>query len=288
MLTASGSLITAIKNSLADGAVGWAVVSVSEKSQTRVASVSGSVSGSTTGSTTGTITGGEGEVTGSTSGSVTGSTSSTPTTEVVTLVGLTASHLPISVGATTRMRINYESHAADGAFAYGVLEWNNSQYRSTDSALNTTIMALATAFVTPGDAALIAVLNAGPQTSTAIPAGLLSAIAASLAGSTAGWAVKAVNPTHLPDGSTQTTVIVNSTAGIVTVVDGNGTAHKIPSTISYLYTISALGTLVDAAVIMNGARWATTDSALAATMTAMASAFLAAQGTSLATALASV
>lgn len=279
MLNASAGLITALKASLANSGHGWTVASVSETSDTRLSAVSVSGSVSTAQVPSDGVNPPTVNVTGSTS------SSNASITTVKTTIDLVATGLPIASSSAAQMKMTYQSVAVDGSFSYGVIVWTGKQYKTTDAALNTTITGLASTWQSAGDTALKDLLNAGAASNThgvvSIPSGLLNAVKASLAGTAAGWEVRGRHAAALADGSTQVTVIVHSATGIVQLTDTNGDTHLVPTTISYLYTVDAAGSLTDATLMMQGAGWRTTDSTLFATLKTMGETWLTAQGTTL-------
>lgn len=299
MRTASGTLISALKSSLADSTAGWAVTAVQETSATRLSDVSGSVTGETHGETTGSISGstsgsivaGAGDVTGSTTGSVTGyvtgsvsgSTSSTSTTVVKTAVTLAAAGIPAAVGAPTSLALAYTSIWTDGAFSGGVIQWQGAELASADAVLDSTIRTLASTYVAGRDTALAAVLGAGPQAGLSIPADLLAAIKTSLADTAAGWHVRShvVNPIGpATDRQVQHTIGLGSELLRIPVA-----GNLMRGQLTYIATVSALGALIEARVLLNGAEWRSTDTALNSTILAAASDFTSAQATTVTGAL---
>mgnify|MGYP003385517215 CR=1 FL=1 len=249
MQTASAGLISALKSSLADSAAGWAVVDIDETTDKARQTT----------------------VTATDAGAV--STTSTSVVTVRLRLKLVAQSVPIAVGAKSALRMTYTQVTEDGSFTEGQIGWGSSVLRTTDSALNTTIVTLAAPFLTAGDDALKATLQAGPQAGLAIPADLLTAIKASLASPAAGWQVRGFNRIVLDDGTAQAAVVLNSLESIVTVGTIDGTRVAVPCVLSYLYTLSARQILMDAKIMVDGLEWRTLDAALSSTIIGLAAAY---------------
>ncbi len=257
MQTASTGLISALKTSLADTSAGWAVIDVDESSSTfsRV-----------------TVATGDG--------------ASTDVTITRTRISLAAASIPIATGSKATLRMTYTQVQIDGSYDHGEIAYGHAVYRTTDTALNTTIVALAGPYLTGGDAALTATLAAGPQAGLTIPAELLSAIKTSLASTSAGWQVRGYNRVIMDDGTVQGSIVLNSTAALITIPTVEGTTVAVPCCLSYLFTRSARGLITDAKLMIDGLEWRTLDAALQTMVLQMADAYQTARTTTLTTELA--
>lgn len=270
---ASGGFITALEASLANGAHGWAVTGVTERSETRLSAVSvtGSTTGSVTGSTSGTITGGEGSVTGSVTGSTTGSTSSTNTSITVDVltVSLEAANLRLP-GSAAPMRLTYVSTKVDTVFTSAVIRQAGAELTSTDASLEATMRGLAAAFQTAQDAALTTALGGPVAVTPTAPAtasgALIAALKASLADPAAAWSViggtttTSKEPAQEPGGALEMVVaridhIVALSSPLVRVAVG----ARPPLSISYIGSTDAEGTYLESRLYVDGRLFMATD-----------------------------
>lgn len=300
---ASAGFITALKASLANGSAGWAVKSVTETSATRLSNVAGILAATSGGG--GTITGGEGTI-AAVSGAG-GSVAAAATTRVTTTVTLEAANMRLSGSAVTPMRFVYSAIKDDGVFASAVIRLDGSELTTTDSALNSTINTLVTAFQAAKDTALTTALGTSPVSAgsdaLAVPSDLLIAVKASLANSDHDWLVQGRSEQLLPrpptvqDGSgrpeTRTCITVSlisrvtrdaDTLAIVTGVvipsDSN-----IPGTVTYMAQIDEQGALAEAQIMVGASLWRTTDSALHSQIIALGDTFMTTRHSDIVTAL---
>lgn len=261
MPNASAGLIAALKASLANSAAGWAVTSVRETSTVRVASVTGSVAGSASG----TISEGSGTLTGST----TGSTNSTSSTKEITTIALKATAPALS--------LIYETSYVDGAFTEAWIQIDGASLRTTDSALNTTIMGLATAYCSARDTALTTVLNATPADPLAIPSDLRTALLATLGDFGDGWSVQSRSEQVVRAGDGHRLVTVSLISTTVRAAVGS----RIPANVTYLVKLGLGGQVVEATVMIGATAWRTTDATLHTTIMALGDAFVTAKQSAL-------
>jgi len=256
MQTASSALIVALKASLADAAAAWTVTAASE--QTSVQSI-------VTGSVSGTVAGGE--------ESVSGSVATADKTTVRTSVSLKSGTVPRAAGAADRARLDYVEVKVNGLFTHGELTMDGAQLRSTDTALNTTLAALAAAFLAAKDASATAALASGPQTADAltIPAPLLAALKTSLADAGAEWSVRNRSENVTGEGAArQTDIAVNLGSATVKAAAGS----PVPAQFTYMSRRDTFGAFAGATIFMDGAAWRSADAALDSTVLAMAAAWL--------------
>lgn len=239
MPNASAGFITAIKASLANVSAGWAVTSVHETSTVRVSSVSGSD----------------------------GSTSSASSTKAITTIALKANAPALS--------LVYRTSYVDGSFSEAWIQIDGASLRTTDSALNTTIMGLATAYCSARDTALTTILNATPTDPLAIPSDLKAALLETLADSDAGWTVqsRAEQVIRAGDGHRLVTVSLISTTVRAAV------GSRIPANVTYLVKLGLGGQVVEATVMIGATAWRTTDATLHSTIMALGDAFVTAKRT---------
>lgn len=162
--SASGGLVTALKTSLADATHGWAVtavedagaseqqiVSVAQHTETLLDAYGGSAPLRTT----------------------TFDVSSTAGQSLK--ITVQAAHLLAAAGATSLLTIAYTSRWVNGVYSSGLIDTNGAQLTTSDAALDTTLRALATAFLSAKDTALTAALGAGPASAAAALSVLLHA-----------------------------------------------------------------------------------------------------------------
>lgn len=277
--TASAGLIAALKASLADSDAGWTVRRVSEEKW--LASVTGSTAAvtGTVAAVSGTITGGNGSVTGG-GGSVTGGSGSTSSAAAVrTTVEMSAPSLRAGVGSRAALALTYVSVAVAGSFSEAFIRANGAEFRSTDSALDTTVQVLATAFLAAADTALTAALVAGPQDDdgTELPADMRVSLVASLGATAHGWYARS-RVENRTDSGLQVVVSLASNGVKWSPTTG---LKDIPGQLAYIADLTAGGTFIAARLMFNGAEWRSRDATLHAAVMALASAYVARQATAI-------
>lgn len=168
----SVGLLAALNASLADSGAGWAVTGSFASTDAKlsavgvagtIAAVSGTIAAVTGtipavvsgAAAAGSIGGGGGSVSG---GGGTVASTNTTTTTVKTSVILEAANVFMN-GSPRGLSFTYVSTWVNGAFSEGTVFLAQGQYRTTDSGLDTTIMALSAAFLAAIDAAAIAALS---------------------------------------------------------------------------------------------------------------------------------
>lgn len=241
--TASANLVTALKNSLADSDAGWVV---------RAATSTKRPSG--------------------------GSTYDERTTV------LSAVSLRSGTASRSEMRITFIGiYGGDPDFVEAFIRANGGEWRTTDSALASTIQTLRTAFLTAQDTALKDALNAGPQDDdgTMIPADMLAALLDSLEDEAHGWAVRSRVENVIPD-ALQVAVSLG-TPDIE--ASPSGGAQAVPISLNYIADLDPAGALLSARVMIMGAEWRSRDADLHTAVMTLADAYLAAQDTVLTAAL---
>jgi hypothetical protein len=196
--------------------------------------------------------------------------------------------LGLKSGASQELRVTFVSVKVGGVFDHIDIVYAGGRLRSTDSTLNSKVTTKASAFVSSADADLLATLNAGVQSPSSatmiVAADLLTALKASLADSDAGWYVR--SKTQHTDAATGVkTLSVCLTTMDVKFSPATGTL-PIPASFVYQATINAQGALVIAYLMLNGAQWRTSDSALHTAVMTLADAYQTTQSTQIATALA--
>lgn len=204
----------------------------------------------------------------------TGGESVTTVTDVVL-----AAALPMVVGSRIPMSLSYRYVMIDGSFDHAVISWSGGEWRTTNSTMRTTVSTLAASFLAAGDTALTAALGASPLSPALIPGDLLAAIKTSIANSEHEWQVRSVCESRSADFS-DLTIGLSSTVFRVPVQ-----GQMMRAQMTYMARLDALGALVSARVLMNGAEWLSTDGPLHTTITTLASAYRTAQAVALTAAL---
>ena len=255
---ASAGLVTALKASLADVDALWCVTSVTET--TRMATA------------TGTIAAGDGAVTTS--------------QRIETRVSLPSPAVRASTVSPSPLRFDYVQVKLGGVYSEAHLVVNGTTLRTTDAALDTTVMALASAYTAAQDTALTAALEAGPDAEPVgvMPAAMIGDLIASLADEAAGWTVRARTDLVLPSGRT-VTVVLGTEEVTFAAVAASEPGLRVPAMVTYTATRTAAGALTDAAVIVNGTGLRAASPALHAAIMALADAWLADQQSDIAAAV---
>lgn len=247
---ASAGLVTALKASLADAAALWSVTAIAEA--VAVSSVAG------------TIADGAGTV--------------AATQRLETRIALASPKVRAASGSPAPLRLDYVQVKVAGVYSEAHIIANGLVLRTTDAALDTTVMGLAAAYTSAQDTALTAALDAGPaaEPDGVMPAGTVTALIASLADEAAGWTVRARTDVVLPAGRTLT-VVLGADGVTVAAVAASAPGLRVPALVTYTATLSAAGALLDAAVIANGTGLRAASTALHAAIMALADDWLAAQ-----------
>jgi hypothetical protein len=163
---------------------------------------------------------------------------------------------------------------------------DGATWHTTDAALNTAVNTLVTAYLTARDAAIVAAFGAGlaPADPRTIGSDMLTALKASLADTANGWTVRS-RVQHTSGANKTVTVALGSMAVKVAPILSSNPDAAIPAAFVYSASLDKFGALLSATIIMNGADWVTTDSALHSTIMSMAAAYVTAQGAAITTAV---
>ncbi len=238
---ASAGLIAAVKASLADATKGWTVRGVRETKALSSVSVSGG--GGTIDSTTG--------------GTV-ASVSSASTESIRTRVDLLSA---ITHGAEP-MRMAYTEVRVGGTFSEALIEVDGGELRSTDTALNTTVMTMASAFLTAHDASLIDALAANDPLE--LPSDVAAGIVAALGDASSQWRCTSNMPMALSSG------------GIMRSISLFSAVKKIggaPASLQYIEHTGIDGALIAAQIMSGGCTWRTRNAALRTAILAVGETF---------------
>ncbi len=255
---ASSGLVTALKSSLANAAASWCVVGIAET--TALVGVAG------------TIAEGAGTI--------------TTTTRTETRVFLASPKVRAASDSPSPLRIEYVSIKLGGSYSDGHIVANGVHLRTTDAALDATVLALAGAYATAQDAALRAALTDGPSAapSGVMPSAVVSALAARIADVDAGWGVQSRTDFVLPSGRT-ITVVMSSLDVTFAAVMASAPDMRVPAVVTYSATLSAAGSLIDAVIIANGTGLRAADALLHAAVMALADDWLSDQQSDIASAV---
>lgn len=237
----SAPLLAAIKASIADSDKAWAVLDVRETKG--VAAVTGTVTGSASGG--GTIFSGNGAV--SLSGTTTGSTSSTERER--TDVSLIAGAVILGAGP---MRMRYSEMKVAGVFTEALVEIDGTEYRSTDSALNTTVMGMATTWLTDRDEPLLDALDLEAVDPMALPDDIAASLIASLADADNDWRITSSTRTQFYGGAGGVLRAISMFSPVVRV-------GGRPTALTMSEQTTRDGMLITSEIMVNGKTYRTRD-----------------------------
>lgn len=240
---ASGGLVTALKSSLADSNDGWSVVQVIDTSAQ--------------------------------SSYVTDADERIFLTYDTRSVTMKAAALTIDVDSSSPMVLTYLSIWSNGVFYEGRIVANGGEWRTTDSALDTTVRALAATHLSTRDTRLTAALNASASTVDVIPSDVLTAIKASLADTAMEWEVRhvVIVPQTTPGAIGGVSDYLEVSTTLVSSVARIPAGTSLPAQIGYVARLDTKRVLIESRVMISGATWRTRDSALHTTIMTMAAAF---------------
>lgn len=190
-------------------------------------------------------------------------------TSQVRTITLRATGLSVDSGSSVPLILAYDSVWTSGAYVRGDFRAGGGQWRTTDSALDTTIRALAATFLSDRDTRLIAALGASTYPDT-LPSNVLTALKASLADSSAGWNVRHV--VKVPNG-----IGIEVSVTLVAAEPRIPAGTSLPAQVSYTASLNPKGDLLEARVLISGSHWRVKDAALHTTIMTLATAFQTAQ-----------
>jgi len=210
----------------------------------------------------------------------------TTTTRTETHVHLASPKVRSATDSPSPLRISYVSIKLGGSYSEGHIAANGVHLRTTDAALDTTVLALASAYTATQDAALTAALTDGPAAapSGVMPPAVVAALAVSLADGDSGWGVQSRTDLVLPSGRT-VTVVLSSLDVTFAAVMASEPGLRVPAVVTYSATLNAAGSLIDAVVIANGTGLRAADAALHAAVMALGDAWLSDQQSDIAAAV---